>query len=72
MEGITPDALRAAHQADRDIQDDEGVTFKHAWADPESGFAWCLSEGPNADAVKKIHERTGHPADEVFPVPVQT
>ena len=47
-------------------------SFKHPWADPESGFAWCLSETPNAEAVKKIHERTGHPADEVLPVPVQT
>jgi len=72
MVGITPDGLKAAHQADLDIQDDEGVTFKQAWADPGSGFAWCLSEGPNAEAVKKIHERTGHPANEVFPVPVQT
>ena len=71
MVGITPDALKAAHQADRDIQDEEGVNFKHAWADPESGFAWCLSEGPSADAVRKIHERTGHPADDVFPVPVK-
>lgn len=71
MQGITPEGLKAAHQADLDIQDDEGVTFKHAWADPDSGFVWCLSEGPNAEAVKKIHERTGHPADEVFPVPVQ-
>jgi hypothetical protein len=29
------------------------------------------SEAPNADAVKKIHERAGHPTDEVYPVPVQ-
>lgn len=71
MVGITPDGLKAAHQADVDIQDDEGVNFKHAWADPDSGLVWCLSEAPNAEAVKTIHERTGHPADDVFPVPVQ-
>jgi len=71
MVGITSEALMEAHRADLAIQDDEGVTFKHAWADPRSGMAWCLSEAPNADAVKKIHERTGHPADDVFPVPVQ-
>jgi len=23
-----------------------------------------------ADAVKRIHERTGHPADEVHPIPL--
>jgi len=47
------------------------VNFKHAWADPESGLVWCLSEAPNEDAVKRIHEAAGHPADEVYPVPVQ-
>jgi hypothetical protein len=59
-----------AHQADLDIEDYEGVNLEHAWADPESGMAWCLSEAPNAEAVKKIHERTGHPAAEFFSVPV--
>ena len=53
MVGITPKNLMEAHQADRDIQDDEGVNFKHSWADPVSGMAWCLSEAPNAEAVKK-------------------
>jgi hypothetical protein len=71
MQGITPDGLRDAHQADLDIQDEEGVTFKHAWADPASGLVWCLSEAPSEEAVRKIHERAGHPADEVYPVPVQ-
>jgi hypothetical protein len=55
MVGITRETLMEAHQADLDIQDDEGVNFKHTWADPESGMAWCLSEAPNAEAVKKIH-----------------
>ena len=71
MTGITPEGLMEAHQADVDIQDQEGVNFKHAWADPESGLVWCLSEAPDAEAVRKIHELTGHPADEVYPVPVQ-
>ena len=71
MEGITPEGLVEAHNADLAIQDDEKVNFKHAWADPESGLVWCLSEAPSADAVRKIHERTGHPATEVYPVPVQ-
>lgn len=71
MEGITQEALRAAHQADLDIQDDEGVDFQRAWADPESGMVWCISEAPDADAVRRIHERTGHPAVDVYPVPVE-
>jgi hypothetical protein len=71
MVGITPEALNEAHQADLAIQGDEQVDFKHAWADPESGMVFCLSHAPNAEAVKRIHERTGHPTDEVYEVPVQ-
>ena len=44
MEGITPEGLADAHQADLAIQDEEQVNFKHAWADPETGLVWCLSE----------------------------
>lgn len=71
MHGVTPEALLAAHQADLDIQDSEGVDFQHAWGDPESGMVWCVSEAPSADAVRRIHERAGHPATQVFPVPVE-
>ena len=44
MHGVTPEALQAAHQADLDIQGEEGVDFQRAWADPESGMVWCVSE----------------------------
>jgi hypothetical protein len=71
MVGITPDGLHEAHQADLAIQGDEHVNFKKAWADPESGMVFCLSEAPSAEAVKRIHERAGHPADQVYEVPVQ-
>ena len=57
--------------ADLAIQDDEGVNFKQAWADPASGMVFCLSEAPSAEAVQRVHERAGHPADQVYPVPVQ-
>ena len=70
MVGITAEQLHAAHNADLEIQADEQVDFKHAWADPESGLVYCLSEAPSADAVRRIHERAGHPADEVHPVPL--
>ena len=71
MKGVTTQALHEAHQADLAIQDDEQVNFKHAWADPKTGMVFCLSEAPNAEAVQKIHERAGHPADEIYEVPVQ-
>lgn len=71
MRGVTAEALNEAHQADLAIQDDEGVNFKHAWADPTTGMVFCLSEAPSAEAVQKIHERAGHPADNVYEVSVQ-
>lgn len=71
MVGVTPEALHEAHQADLAIQDDENVNCKHAWADPTSGMVFCLSEAPSADAVKRIHDRAGHPVDQVYEVPVQ-
>ena len=71
MKGVTPEQLMEAHRADLAIQDEEGADFKHAWADPTSGMVFCLSEAPSADAVQRIHERAGHPADEIYEVSVQ-
>ncbi|WP_217211160.1 SCO4226 family nickel-binding protein [Streptomyces sp. AC550_RSS872] len=70
MKGITADQLREAHNADLAIEKDERVHFERAWADPESGLVYCLSEAPSAEAVQRIHERAGHKADEVHPVPL--
>ena len=71
MKGVTPEQLMEAHNADLAIQDEEGTDFKHAWADPSSGMVFCLSEAPSAEAVQRIHERAGHPADEIYEVSVQ-
>ncbi|HEX6887893.1 MAG TPA: SCO4226 family nickel-binding protein [Candidatus Nanopelagicales bacterium] len=70
MPGVTSEALHAAHRADLAIQGEEDVTFTHAWADPKSGHVFCLSEAPSADAVQRIHERAGHPADEIHEITV--
>lgn len=71
MKGITAEQLSAAHEADLAIEAQEGVSFEHAWADPESGLVYCLSDAPSADAVQRVHERAGHRADEVHPMPLQ-
>ncbi|MFJ8465298.1 SCO4226 family nickel-binding protein [Streptomyces swartbergensis] len=70
MKGITEEQLREAHNADLAIEKDESVHFEAAWADPESGLVYCLSEAPSAEAVQRIHERAGHKADEIHPVPL--
>ncbi|MEH1125165.1 SCO4226 family nickel-binding protein [Micromonospora sp. CPCC 206061] len=71
MVGITNDQLKEAHAADLAIQDEEGVVFERAWADPKAGVIYCLSEAPDEEAVRRIHERAGHPADEIHPVPLE-
>jgi hypothetical protein len=66
MTGITEEQLREAHQADLRAEAAEGVHFRHAWADPATGEVFCLSDGPSPEAVMRVHERTGHPADAVY------
>jgi hypothetical protein len=34
-------------------------------------MVFCLSEALDADAVRRIHESAGPPADDVYEVPVQ-
>ena len=63
--------LLEAHNADLAIEGEEGVHFEKAWLDPVSGKAWCLSTGPSKDAIKRIHERAGHPTDEVYEITVE-
>ncbi|GGM03785.1 guanylate cyclase [Streptomyces fumigatiscleroticus] len=70
MKGITADQLEEAHRADLAVEKEEGVHFMRAWADPESGTVFCLSEAPSAEAVQRVHERAGHRADEVHEVPL--
>jgi hypothetical protein len=68
---VTEAQLAEAHQADLDIEASEGVHFEKAWLDPESGMVFCLSTGPSKDAVMRIHERAGHPTDQVYELSVE-
>ncbi|MFG2888932.1 SCO4226 family nickel-binding protein [Streptomyces sp. NPDC048248] len=70
MKDITAAQLKEAHEADLAIENEENVHFEHAWADPTSGDVFCLSEAPSAEAVQRIHTRTGHAADEIHAVPL--
>lgn len=70
MKGITLDELRKEHQKDIAAQGKEHVKFLKAWADPKSGKVFCLSEGPNRAAVERVHNKAGHPADELYELTV--
>jgi hypothetical protein len=69
--GVSAVQLAEAHQADLDIESQEGVHFEHAWLDPDAGKVFCLATGPDKDAVLRIHERAGHPTSEIYELTVE-
>lgn len=69
--GVTAEQLKQAHEADLAIEKEENVHFERAWLDPKSGKVFCLSSGPNKEAVMRIHARAGHPTAEVYEIPVE-
>ena len=72
MTNITQAQLMQAHREDQKSESKEGVRFITAWADPKAGKVFCLSEGPNKDAVKRVHEQAGHPTEDIFEVKYAT
>jgi hypothetical protein len=65
MPGVTPEGLREAHNADLAIQDDEGVDFKQAWADPGTGHVFCAerragSVDPRAGGSRRRRDPRDH------------
>ncbi|MGC3999959.1 MAG: SCO4226 family nickel-binding protein [Anaeromyxobacter sp.] len=68
MKGVTREALLEAHNRDLALEGKEKVHFIEAWADPTSGKVFCLAEGPNKEAVQRVHQQAGHPAEEIYEV----
>ena len=69
--GVTAEQLEAAHARDLAIEGEEGVHFERAWLDPDSGKVFCLSTGPSKEAVMRVHERAGHPTEQVYELTVE-
>jgi len=69
VEGLTPEAINAAHQQDLAVQARFGVRFIRYWYDERTGKVFCLSEAPTPDAVGAVHRAShGLVADEVVEV----
>jgi len=66
--GVSQRDVDAAHGRDLAIEGSEGVHFIRWWGDPRSGKVFCLSEGPSKEAILKVHERAGHPTDQIYEV----
>src|SRR5215470_929858 len=71
MKGLDRKKLAEEHKKDTQIESTEGVKFLHVWADPSSGKVFCLSEGPNKEAVQRVHKKAGHAADEIYEVSLE-
>lgn len=69
--GVTEDQLAQAHQLDLDLEAEEGVHFEKAWLDPATGKVFCLSTGPDKESVQRVHERAGHPTDQVYELSIE-
>lgn len=69
--GVTEEQLAEAHGRDLEIEAEQGVHYERAWLDPKSGKVFCLATGPSLEAVRRVHERAGHPADEIYELTVE-
>ena len=70
MKGISQKELKEAHDKDLQLAKEGGAKFLQAWADPESGKVFCLSEAPDKESVAETHRKAGHPTDEIYEVKV--
>jgi hypothetical protein len=66
--GVGQSDLEGAHAADLACEASEGVHFEKWWADPITGKVFCLSEGPNKEAVMRVHAKAGHPTEQIYEV----
>jgi len=54
--GATPEALKAAHEADVAVQGKHHVCYHKYWLNEAAGKVFCLVEAPNAEAAAAVHQ----------------
>ena len=69
VEGLTAEAVGAAHKRDLEVQGKHGVKYQRYWFDEDSGKVFCLVEAPSKEAAESVHrEAHGLVADEIIEV----
>ncbi len=69
VDGLTAEAVAAAHQRDLEVQDGHDVHYLRYWFDEATGKVFCLVEAPDAEAAAAVHrEAHGLVADEITQV----
>jgi hypothetical protein len=67
--GVSVDDVAAAHQKDLETQTEYGVSYKRYWVDETAGKIFCLAEGPDKEAVDRVHrEAHGLAAEAIYEV----
>jgi len=66
--GIGAEEFRAFFAAFDEACRAEGVTIVRLHVGLEAGKAYCFTSAPDADAVRRAHERVGLPFDEITEV----
>ncbi len=69
VEGLTADAVKAAHARDLEVQARHGVQYLKYWFDETTGTVFCLVQAPSKEAALAVHrESHGLVADEIVEV----
>lgn len=69
LDGVTSEALRAAHLQDQDVQERFNVRYHKYFFNEATGTVFCLAEGPDAESCRAVHEAShGLLADDIIEV----
>lgn len=69
VDGLTADAVKGAHEADLQTQNEYGVRYLKYWFDEGTGKVFCLVEAPSKEAAAEVHRKAhGLVADEIIEV----
>jgi hypothetical protein len=69
VEGLTAEAVAAAHTKDLEVQDKYAVKYLRYWFDEGTGTVFCLCEAPSKEAAEAVHrEAHGLVAEEITEV----
>lgn len=64
-DGLTPDLVRIAHEAEREAWEAQGVRCLRNWPGRDSGRVFCLVEAPDRDTLRSVHLEARLPAPEI-------
>ena len=69
VEGLTAEAMIAAHRQDLAVQRKHAVKYLRYWFNQEAGTVFCLVDAPSKEAAETVHRQAhGLVADEIIEV----